>query len=132
MRDRRWVHLAPSVTPLEPRASCVTVATRTSRGAACSSARTSRLVCRRRYSHIEGRRLLVGLEVLPPRGPGDVAACPHKGTAVVRPLNWGAVVADLGTVATAATNRGSTAARYRATAVVARAVANESGWGVKS
>jgi hypothetical protein len=32
MRDRRCAHLAPSVTPLEPRVSCVAVATRTSRG----------------------------------------------------------------------------------------------------
>jgi hypothetical protein len=31
MRDRRCAHLAPSVMPLEPRASCVAVATRTSR-----------------------------------------------------------------------------------------------------
>ena len=48
MRDRRCAHLAPSVTPLEPHASCVAVATRTSRGAACSPA----------------------MEVSPPRGPG--------------------------------------------------------------
>jgi hypothetical protein len=36
MRDRRCAHLALSVMPLEPHASCVVVATRTSRGAACS------------------------------------------------------------------------------------------------
>jgi hypothetical protein len=96
----------PSVTPLEPRASCVAVATRTSRGVACSPA----------------------LEVSPLRGPGDAAACPHKGTVVARPLDRGAA-ADLGTAAstpdrriaatacrgrgataTAATGRGSTAA----------------------
>jgi hypothetical protein len=47
------------------RTSCVAVATRTSRGVACSSA----------------------LKVSPPRGPGDAAACPHKGTAVARPLD---------------------------------------------
>jgi hypothetical protein len=52
MRDRRCVHLAPSVTPLEPRASCGTVATRTSGSAACSPA----------------------LGVSPPRGPRDAAA----------------------------------------------------------
>jgi hypothetical protein len=51
MRDRRCAHLAPTVTPLEPRASCVVVITRTSRGTACSSA----------------------LEVPPPRGSGDSA-----------------------------------------------------------
>jgi hypothetical protein len=106
MCDRRCAHLAPSVTPLEPRASCV--ATRTSRGAACSPA----------------------IEVPSPRGPGDAAACPHKGTAVARPLDRGAAAVDLGTAAstpdrgtaatahrgrgaaaTAATGRGSTTAR---------------------
>jgi hypothetical protein len=75
MRDRRCAHLAPSVTPLEPHASCVAVATRTSRGAACSPA----------------------VELSPPRGPGNAAACPHKGTVVARPLDRGAVAADLGT-----------------------------------
>jgi hypothetical protein len=108
MRDHRCAHLAPSVTPLEPHASCVAVATRTSRGAACSSV----------------------VEVPPPQGPGNAAACPHKGTAVARPLYRGAAIADLGTAAstsdrgtaatarlgqgitaTAATGRGSTAAR---------------------
>jgi hypothetical protein len=108
MRDRRCAHLAPSVTPLEPHASCVAVATRTSRGAACSPA----------------------AEVAPPRGPGNAAACPHKGTVVARPLDRGAAAVDLGTAAstldrgtaattrrgqgaatTAATGRGSTAAR---------------------
>jgi hypothetical protein len=108
MRNRRYAHLAPSVTPLEPRASCVAIATRTSRGVACSPA----------------------LEVPPPRGSGDAAACPHKGTAVARPLDRGAAAADLGTAAstpdrriaatarrgrgaaaTAVTGRGSTAAR---------------------
>jgi hypothetical protein len=105
------------------------------------AARTSCLVCRRRYSHIEGRRLL----------PGDAAARSHKGTAIARPLDRWAAAADLGTAAstpvrgtatttrqgrgaeaTAATGRGSTVARYRATAVVASAVANESGLGVKN
>jgi hypothetical protein len=77
MCDRRCAHLAPYVTPLEPRASCVAVATRTSRGAACSPA----------------------LEVPPPRGSGDAATCSHKGTAVARPLDQGAAAADLGTAA---------------------------------
>jgi hypothetical protein len=52
---------------LEHRASCVAVATRTSTGVACSPA----------------------LEVPPPRGFGDASACPHKGPAVARPLDWG-------------------------------------------
>jgi hypothetical protein len=105
LSERRCAHLAPSVTPLEPRALFVVVATRTSRGAACSPA----------------------LEVPPPRGPGDATACPHKGTAVARPLDRGVAAAGLGTAAstpdrvtaatarlgrrvagTAATGRGST------------------------
>jgi hypothetical protein len=96
MRDRRCAHLAPSVTPLEPHASCVTVATHTLRGTACSPA----------------------VEVPPPRGPGNVVARPHTGTVVARPLDRGAPAADLGTAAstpvrgTAATarrGRGATA-----------------------
>jgi hypothetical protein len=108
MHDRCCAYLAPFVTPLEPHASCVAVATRTSRGAACSPA----------------------VEVPPPRGPGNAVACPHKGTIIARPLDRGAAAADLGTaastldrgtaatarrgqgaVATTATGRGSTAAR---------------------
>jgi hypothetical protein len=50
-------------------------------------ARTSRLVSRLRYSHIEGCRLLAGLECAAASGPGDAAACPHKGTAVALPLD---------------------------------------------
>jgi hypothetical protein len=108
MRDRRCAHLAPFVTSLEPHTSCVAVATRTSRGVACSPA----------------------MEVPSLRGPENAVACPHKGTVVARPLDRGAAAADLGTaastpdrgtaatarrgrgaVATAATGRGSTAAR---------------------
>jgi hypothetical protein len=48
-RDHRCAHLAPSMTPL---------------------ARTSRLMHRRRYSHVEGRRLLVGLGSAAASGPG--------------------------------------------------------------
>jgi hypothetical protein len=103
-------HLAPSVTPLEPRTSCVAIATRTSRGAACSPT----------------------LEVSSPRGPGDAAACPHKGLAVARPLDRGAVATNLGTAAHRGQGATVTVARSRETAVVARAVANESGWAVKN
>jgi hypothetical protein len=71
---------------LEHRASCVAVATRTSMGVACSSA----------------------LEVTPPRGFGDAAACPHKGPAVARPLDRGtaATTSDRGTSATACWGNG--------------------------
>jgi hypothetical protein len=65
---------------LEHRASCVAVAP-TSTGVACSPA----------------------LEVPPARGFGDVAACPHKGPAVARPLDRGtaATTPERGTSATA-------------------------------
>jgi hypothetical protein len=99
MRDRRCAHLAPFVTPLEPRASCVAVATRPSRDVACSPA----------------------LEVSPPRGPGDAAACPHKGIVVARPLDRGAVAADLGTVASTPDRRiAATTRRGRGAAATAR------------
>jgi hypothetical protein len=63
---------------LEPRTSCVAAATLTSRGVACSPA----------------------LEVTFPRGPRDIAACPHKGPTVARPLYRGAAATDLETAAT--------------------------------
>jgi hypothetical protein len=70
---------------LEHRASCVTVA-RTSTGVACSPT----------------------LEVPPPRGFGDAAACPHKGPAVARPLDRGTATTtpDRGTSATACRGNG--------------------------
>jgi hypothetical protein len=70
---------------LEHRASCVTVATRTSTGVACSPA----------------------LEVPPPRSFGDAAACPHKGPAADRGTSAtarrgnGVAATGLGTAATA-------------------------------
>jgi hypothetical protein len=71
---------------LEHRASCVAVATRTSMSVAC----------------------LPALEVPPPRGFGDAAACPHKGPAVARPLDRGtaATTPDRGTSATARRGNG--------------------------
>jgi hypothetical protein len=95
-RDNRCMHLAPSVTPLEPRASCVAVATRTSRGVACSPA----------------------LEVPSPQGPRDAAACPHKGPTVARPLDRGATATDLGT-ATTTPDRGTAATARRGEKVAA-------------
>ena len=102
-RDHHYSHRAPSVTSLEPHASCVAVATRTSRGAACSPA----------------------LEGSSPRGPGDTAACPHKGPAVVRPLNRGAAATDLGTVATTP-DQGTTATTCRGQGA---ATTTATGWG---
>jgi hypothetical protein len=64
--------------PLEPHASFGAVATRTSGGVACSPA----------------------LGVSPPRGPGDAAACPHRGPTVARPLDQAVVNNDLGTTGT--------------------------------
>jgi hypothetical protein len=113
------ISLLPWCRSLESSASCVAVATRTSTGATCSPA----------------------LEVPPPRGPGDAVACPHKGPAVARPLDRGAAATDLGTAtttpdrgtsATARRGHGAVATGWGSTAVVARAVANESGWSVKN
>jgi hypothetical protein len=71
---------------LEHHASCVVVATRTSTGVACSPV----------------------LEVPPPRGFGDVVACPHKGPAIARPPDrgTGATTPDRGTSATARRGNG--------------------------
>jgi hypothetical protein len=96
-RDHRCAHLGPSATPL---------------------ARTSRLVCHCRYSHVDGRRLLVGLEVTPPRDLGDAAACPHKGPAVARLLDRGAATTDLGTASTTP-DRGTSATTRRGHGVAA-------------
>jgi hypothetical protein len=70
---------------LEHRVSCVAVA-RTSTDVACSPA----------------------LEVPPPQGFGNAAACPHKRTAVARPLDRGtaATTPDRGTSATARRGNG--------------------------
>jgi hypothetical protein len=85
-RDR-CAHLAPSVTSL---------------------ARTSRLIRRRRYSPSTGVTCSSVLEVPPPRGFGDAAACPHKGPAVARPLDRGTATTtpDRGTSATARRGNG--------------------------
>jgi hypothetical protein len=83
-RNHRCAHLAPSVTSLA-RTSRV-VATRTSTGVTCSPA----------------------LEVPPPRGFGDTAACPHKGPAFACPLDQGtaATTPDRGTSTTARRGNG--------------------------
>jgi hypothetical protein len=125
------------------------------------AARTSRLVCRRRYSHIEGRRLLAGRGSAAASGPWERRRLPAQGhyrrspsrsrnryrRSGNRRLYSGR--RGRGAATTAATCRHRTSrsgsrdhrshwpgvhrcARYRATAVVASAVANESGWGVKT
>jgi hypothetical protein len=130
MRDRRCAHLAPSVTPLEPHASCVVVATRTSRGAACSPA----------------------VEVPPASGPRERRRLPAQGHYRCLPSRSGSRYRRPGNhrlYSGSRNHRQGTSrsgshghrshwqvvhryARYRATAVVARAVANESGWGLKT
>jgi hypothetical protein len=62
------------------------------------------------------------LEVPPPRGLGDAAACPHKGLAVARPLDRGAAATDLGTDATTL-DRGTSATARRGHGAAA------TGWG---
>jgi hypothetical protein len=129
MRDRRCAHLASSV-----------------------AARTSRLVCRRRYSHIEGRRLLAGLGSAAASGPRRRHRLPAQGHCRRSPSGSGRhrcrpVNRRLYSGSRNRRHRTSRSgsrghrshwpgdhhrARYRATAIVARAVANESGWGVKN
>jgi hypothetical protein len=110
-RDHRCAHLAPSVTSL---------------------ARTSRLMRRRRYSHVDGRRLLAGLgsaassglrghRRLPAQGPRCGSrnlrhrasrkwSCGHRpGIRRRSPSGSGAATANQGTAATACRGRGATA-----------------------
>jgi hypothetical protein len=102
-------------------------------------ARTSRLVCRRRYSHIEGCSLLAGLESAAALGPRGRRRLPAQGHYRRSPSGSGAAVAGLGTAASTS-NRGTatTACRGReaaATAVTGQGstvVANESRWSVKN
>jgi hypothetical protein len=81
-RDHRCTHLAPSVTSL---------------------AQTSRLMRRCRYSHVDGRRLLVGLGSTASSGLRGHRRLPAKGSAVARPLDreTAATTPDQGTSATA-------------------------------
>ena len=128
-RDHRCAHLAPSVTSL---------------------ARTSRLMRRRRYSHVDGRRLLAGLGSAASSGLRGHRRLPAQGPRCRSPSGSGSRRHRPG-------NRrhysGSRNLRHRAsrswscghrlgvhhrrarsgaTAVVARGVANESGWSVKN
>ena len=127
-RDHRCAHLAPSVTSL---------------------ARTSRLMRRRRYSHVDGRRLLAGLgsaassglrghRRLPAQGPrcrSPSRSRSHRQRPGNRHHYSGS--RNLRHRASRSWSCGHRLgvhrrARSRATAVVARGVANESGWSVKN
>jgi hypothetical protein len=103
-RDHRCAHLGPSVTPL---------------------ARTSRLMRRRRYSHVDGRRLLAGLGSATSSGPrgrrcllAQGPRCRSPSGSVIR----GAAATDLGTAATTP-DRGTSATARRGHGVAA------TGWG---
>jgi hypothetical protein len=120
-RDHRCVHLGPSVTPL---------------------ARTSRLMRRRRYSHVDGRRLLAGLGSVASSGPRGRRRLPAQGPRCRSPSRSGnrrhySGSRNLRHRASRSWSCGHRLgihrrARSGATAVVAHGVANESGWSVKN
>jgi hypothetical protein len=124
-RDHRCAHLGPSVMPL---------------------ARTSRLMRHRRYSHVDGRHLLAGLGSAASSGPRGRRRLPAQEPRCCSPSRSGSRCHRPG-------NRrhysGSRNLRHRAsrcghrlgvhcrarsgaTTIVARGVANESGWSVKN
>jgi hypothetical protein len=111
------------------------------------AARTSRLVCRRRYSHIEGRRLLAGRGSAAVSGPRERRCLPAQGHCRRSPSRSESRYHRLYSGSRNRRHRTSRSgsrdhrshwpgvhccARYRATTVVARVVANESGWGMKT
>jgi hypothetical protein len=128
MHDHRCAHLAPSMTPL---------------------ARTSCLMRRRRYSHVDGRRLLAGLRSAVSSGPRGRYRLRAQGPRCRSPFGSGSRRHR-------PVNRrhfsGSRNLRHRAsrpwccgqrlgihrrtrsgaTGVVARGIANESGWSLKN
>jgi hypothetical protein len=127
-RDHRCTHLGPSVRPL---------------------ARTSRLMRRRRYSHVDGRRLLAGLGSAASSGPRGRRRLPTQGPRCRSPFGSGSHRHRSGnrrhySRSSNLRHRASRSwscghrlgvhrcARSGATAVVARGVANESGWSVKN
>jgi hypothetical protein len=126
--DHRCAHLGPSVTPL---------------------ARTSSLMRRRRYSHVDGRRLLADLGSAASSGPRGrrrlLAQGPRyrspsgSGSRRHRPRNHRHYSGsrNLRHRALRSWSCGHRLevhrrARSRATAVVACGIANESGWSVKN
>jgi hypothetical protein len=123
-RDHRCAHLGPSVTSL---------------------ARTSRLMRRRRYSHVDGRRLLAGLGSAASSGPRGRRRLPAQRPCCRSPSGSGSRRHRPGkrrhySGSRNLRHRASRSwscgrrlgvhrrARYGATAVVA----NESGWSVKN
>jgi hypothetical protein len=126
-RDHRCAHLGLSVTPL---------------------ARTSRLMRRRRYSHVDGRCLLAGLGSVASSRPRGRRRLPAQGPRCRSPSRSGSRRHRPGNRRHYSGSRNlrhrasrswscghrlgvHRRARSRATAVVARGVANESGWSVK-
>jgi hypothetical protein len=116
------------------------------------AAQTSRLVCRHRYSHIEGRRLLAGRGSAAASGPRERRRLPAQGHFRRSPSRSGSRCRRPGNrrLYSGSRNRRHRTSRsrsrdhrnhwsgvhrcalYRATTVVARAVANEFGWSVKT
>jgi hypothetical protein len=120
-RDHCCAHLGPSVTPL---------------------ARTSRLMRRRRYSHVDGRRLLAGLGSAASSGPRGRRRLPAQGPRCRSPSGSGSRrhYSESRNLCHHASRSWSCGhrlgvhrrARSGATVVVTRSVANESGWSVKN
>jgi hypothetical protein len=127
-RDHRCAHFGPSVTPL---------------------ARTSRLMRRRRYSHVDGRRLLAGLGSAASLGPRGRRRLPAQGPRCRSSSGSGSHRHRPGNRRHYSRSRNlhhhasrswscghrlgvHCRARSGATAVVARGVANESGWSIKN
>ena len=127
-RDHRCAHLRPSVMPL---------------------ARTSRLMRRRRYSHVNGCHLLAGLGSAASSEPRGRRRLPAQGPRCRSPSGSGSRRHRPGnrrhySGSRNLRHRASSSwscghrlrvhrrARSGATAVVARGVANESGWSVKN
>jgi hypothetical protein len=96
-RDHRCAHLAPSVTSL---------------------AQTSRLIRCRRYSHVDGRRLLAGLESTASSGLRGRRRLPAQGPCRRSPSGSGSRLTDLGTAATTP-DRGTSATARRGNGVAA-------------
>jgi hypothetical protein len=77
---------------------------------------------RRRYLHVDGRRLLAGLGSAASSGPRGRRCLPAQGPAVARPLGRGAAATDMGTAATTS-DRGTSATARRGHGAAA------TGWG---